>query len=171
LIKLGCKPWIPKSITVLLPISIISFSISFDVFLTTSSIRAGWILPSVTNFFNDKRATSLLTESKQESIIASGVSSTIISTPVALSIALIFLPSLPIIFPFRSSDSILKTETQLSIASSVPNLWIELITIFLASCFADNLASSIIFCEISSAWDLTSSFKIFNNSSLASLAE
>ena len=55
-------------------------------------------------------------------MIASGVSSTIISTPVALSIAFIFRPSLPIILPFISSDSILKTDTQLSIASSVPNL-------------------------------------------------
>ena len=103
-------------------------------------------------------------------MIASGVSSTIISTPVALSIAFIFRPSLPIILPFISSDSILKTDTQLSIASSVPNLWIEVITIFLASCLAESLASSIIFCDISRAWDLTSSFKILSNSSLASSA-
>ena len=108
--------------TVLLPTSIISFSISFDVLLTTSSILAGCILPSVTSLWSDNLAISLLTESKQDNIIASGVSSTIISTPVAASIALIFLPSLPIILPFKSSDSKLKKETQLSISSKVPTL-------------------------------------------------
>ena len=52
--------------------------------------------------------------------MASGVSSTIISTPVAASIARMFLPSLPMIRPFTSSESKLKTETQFSIDSSVP---------------------------------------------------
>ena len=64
--------------------------------------------------------------------MASGVSSTIISTPVAASRALMLRPSLPIIRPFTSSDSILNTETQLSTASSVPMRWIVLIIIFLA---------------------------------------
>ena len=90
--------------------------------------------PSVTNLCKAKRAISLLTGSKQDKIIASGVSSTIISTPVAASIALIFLPSRPIILPFTSSDSILNTETQFSTASSVPTLWMVLIIIYLASC-------------------------------------
>ena len=98
------------------------------------------------------------------------MSSTIISTPVADSIALMFRPSLPIILPFTSSDSILKTETQLSIASSVPTLWIVLITIFFASCLAESLASSIIFWVSSRASDLASSFSDSTNSFLASLA-
>ena len=102
----------------------ISSSISFSVFLTTSSILAGCILPSVTSLCKDKRATSLLTESKHESIIAPGVSSTTISTPVAASIALIFLPSLPIILPLSASLSILKTDTEFSTASSVAILCI-----------------------------------------------
>ena len=170
-INVGFSPWIPKSITVLFPTSTISFSISFFVFLTTSSILAGWILPSVTSLCRESLATSLLTESKQDKIIASGVSSTIISTPVADSIALILRPSLPIILPLTSSDSILKTETQLSIASSVPTLWIVLITIFLASCLAESFASSIIFCVNSNASVLASCLRDSTNSFLASSAD
>ena len=56
-------------------------------------------------------------------IIASGVSSTIISTPVAASNALILRPSLPIILPLISSESILKTETEFSIDCSVAVRW------------------------------------------------
>jgi len=77
-----------------------------------------------------RRAISLRTGSKQESIIASGVSSTMISTPVAASSALMFLPSLPIILPLTSSDSMLKTETQFSTASSVPTLCMVFMIIF-----------------------------------------
>ena len=78
-----------------LPTSIISSWIDFSVLETTSSILAGWILPSVTSWCKDNLAISRLTGSKQDRIIASGVSSTIISTPVA-ALALMFLPS-PII--------------------------------------------------------------------------
>jgi hypothetical protein len=74
-----------------------------------------------------KRAISLRTGSKQERI-ASGVSSTMISTPVAASKALMFLPR-PIILPLTSSDSMLKTDTQFSTASSVP-LFIVFMMIF-----------------------------------------
>ena len=49
-------------------------------------------------------ATSLLNGSKPEMTTASGVSSIIKSIPVKVSNALIFLPSLPIILPFTSSD-------------------------------------------------------------------
>lgn len=48
-------------------------------------------------------AISLLTGSKHESVIASGVSSIIRSTPVRVSIALMLRPSLPMILPFISS--------------------------------------------------------------------
>jgi len=51
-------------------------------------------------------------------MIASGVSSTIKSTPVAASIALMFLPSRPIIDPLISSLSRLKTVMAFSIACS-----------------------------------------------------
>ena len=141
------------------PTSIISSSICLVVLATTSSIRAGWIRPSVTNLCKAKRAISLRTGSKQERMIASGVSSTMISTPVAASIALIFLPSRPMILPFTSSDSMLKTDTQFSTASSVPTLWMVLMIIFLASCCAVNLASSIVswMCDI--ACVLASAFK------------
>ena len=75
---------------VLLPTSIISSWIDFSVLETTSSILAGWILPSLTNWCRDNLAISRLTGSKQDKIMASGVSSTIISTPVAASMALMF---------------------------------------------------------------------------------
>ena len=124
--------------------SIISSSICFLVCLTTSSIRAGWIRPSVTNLCKAKRAISLLTGSKQESNIASGVSSTIISTPVAASKERMFLPSRPMIRPFTSSLSILNTETEFSMACSVAVRWMVWMIIFLASLVAVNLDSSTI---------------------------
>ncbi len=124
--------------------SIISSSICFLVFFTISSIRAGCILPSVTNLCIANRATYLLTGSKHDNNIASGVSSTIISAPVAASKERIFLPSLPIILPLTSSLSILNTDTEFSIACSVATLCIVWITIFLASLFAVSLASSTI---------------------------
>ena len=162
-ISSGCKPCIPRSITVRLPTSMISSSICLVVFFTISSILAGCILPSVTNLWSDSLATSLLTLSKQERIIASGVSSTIISTPVAASMALIFLPSRPIIRPLTSSLSRLNTETQFSTASSVPIRCIVLIIIFLASCCAVILASSTEFCMYPMAAVLASSFRVSIN--------
>ena len=95
----------PNFITVCSPISCISSSKSLVVFLTTSSMRDGCILPSIIKAFKDNLAISLLIGSKLEIIILSGVSSIIISTPVVASRALIFLPSLPIILPFSSSLS------------------------------------------------------------------
>ena len=59
--------------------------------------------PSVISFSKDSRAISLRMGSNPEIITASGVSSTIKSTPVNISNVLIFLPSLPIILPFMSS--------------------------------------------------------------------
>ena len=51
-------------------------------------------------------AICLLIGSKQENVTESGDSSTIKSTPVAFSISLMFLPSLPISLPFISSFGI-----------------------------------------------------------------
>jgi len=170
-ISSGCKPWIPKSITVRFPISIISCWICFSVFFTTSSIRAGWILPSVTKLCNDNRAISLLTGSKQDKIMASGVSSTIISTPVAASKARIFRPSRPIIRPFTSSDSILNTETQFSTVCSTPTRWMVFNMTLRASCCAVNLASSIVSWMLAIASDFACSFREAINSFLASTAD
>ncbi len=118
-INSGCKPWIPKSIAVRLPVSITSLSSCFFTLATTSSIRAGCIRPSATNWCNAKRQTSRRIGSKALITIASGVSSTTISTPVAASNARMFRPSLPIILPLTSSLSIWKTLTEFSIAVSV----------------------------------------------------
>ena len=51
---------------------------------------------------------------KEEITIVSGVSSTIISTPVKRSNALIFLPSRPIILPFKSSSGRVKVVVVIS---------------------------------------------------------
>ena len=87
------------------PISTTCSSSCFLVFSTTSSIRAGCILPSLTNRCNESRAISLLSGSKEDKMMASGVSSTTKSTPVAASMARMFLPSLPMICPLISPYS------------------------------------------------------------------
>ena len=51
-------------------------------------------------------------------MMASGVSSTMISTPVAASSARMLRPSRPMILPFTSSLSMLKIDTQFSMACS-----------------------------------------------------
>ena len=48
-ISSGCRPWIPRSIVVRLPVSMISSSTCLRTLATTSSMRAGWIRPSVTS--------------------------------------------------------------------------------------------------------------------------
>ena len=98
-----CNPLTLASITADSPLFQIDSSTSFLDFSAISSILAGWILPSATSLSTVNLAISLLTGSKQERVTASGVSSIIRSTPVAASIALIFLPSLPIRRPFMSS--------------------------------------------------------------------
>ena len=142
-ISSGCRPWIPKSIVVRLPVSMISSSTCLRTFATTSSMRAGWIRPSVTNWCKARRAISRRTGSNADNTIASGVSSTTISTPVAASSARMLRPSRPMIRPFISSDSIWNTVTEFSIAVSVATRWIDWITMRLASRFAVSLASSI----------------------------
>ena len=170
-INSGCKPWIPKSMVVRLPVSMISSSTCFFTLATTSSIRAGWIRPSVTNWCNAKRAISRRTGSNAESTIASGVSSTTISTPVAASRARILRPSRPMIRPLISSESIWKTVTEFSIAVSVATRWIDWITMRLASRLAVILASSMMSLMYEAASVLASSFKDSTKRSLASSAE
>ena len=101
----------PSSTTVLSPSALIVASTSLLAFSTVSSILAGWILPSEISFSKATLAISLLTGSKEEIVIASGVSSIIRSTPVSVSIVRMFLPSLPIIRPFISSFGRDTTET------------------------------------------------------------
>ena len=137
--------WMPRSMHVRLPISRISSSIFFVTLATTSSMRAGWMRPSVTNWCRDSLAISRRTGSKQLRIIASGVSSTMNSTPVDASRARMFRPSRPMIRPLMSSLEMLKTETEFSTLCSVATRWMVWITIFFASwlafCFASSMMS------------------------------
>ena len=104
-------------------------------------------------------------------IIASGVSSTINSTPVAASSARMLRPSRPIIFPLISSDSMLKTDTQFSIAFSAAVRWMVSITTFLASFVAVNFASSIACFTMELALDSASAFNASISCWRASSAE
>ena len=164
------SPWIPNSMMVLSPISITCSSSCLRVFSTTSSILAGWILPSLTNLCKAKRAISLLNGSNEERTIASGVSSTTRSTPVAASIARILRPSLPIIWPFISSLSNWKTVTVFSIVCSAAVLCILWMMIFLASLFAFWRASSMISCCKESALVWASCLRLSINWAFASSA-
>ena len=99
-------------------------STSCFAFSTISSIFAGCILPSSISFSNVIFATSLLNGSKPDNTTASGVSSIIKSTPVNVSSALIFLPSLPIILPFISSLGSATIDTVVSWEWSAAHFWI-----------------------------------------------
>ena len=110
----GCNPITPVSKTALSPSSFIVSSSSCFAFSTTSSIFAGCILPSSISFSNAIFATSLLNGSNPDRTTASGVSSIIRSTPVNVSKAFMFLPSLPIILPFISSLGSATIDTVVS---------------------------------------------------------
>ena len=60
-------------------------STSRRAFSTISSMRVGWMRPSAISFSSARRATSRRTGSKQETVMASGVSSMMRSTPVSVS--------------------------------------------------------------------------------------
>ena len=83
-------------------------------FSTTSSMRAGWIRPSWISRSSAARAISRRNGSKPERITASGVSSTIRSTPVAISRARMLRPSRPMMRPFISSEGSTTTDTAVS---------------------------------------------------------
>ena len=70
---------------------------------TVSSMRPGWMRPSLISLLSAIRATSRRTGSKPDSTTASGVSSMIRSTPVACSSARMLRPSRPMMRPFISS--------------------------------------------------------------------
>ena len=94
-----------------------------------------------------------------ERTIASGVSSTTISTPVAASKARMFRPSRPMMRPLISSESMWKTVTEFSMAVSVATRWMDWITMRFASLFAVILASSMMSLMYEAASVLASSFK------------
>ena len=164
------RPWMPRSMQVLFPVSRISSSSCFFTFATTSSMRAGWILPSTTSWCKASLATSLRTGSNAESRMASGVSSTTISTPVAASRALILRPSRPIMRPLISSFSIGKVVTAFSMAVSVAVLWMVLMTILLASLDAFRRASSIVSLMYAWASERASAFMFSMRTFFASCA-
>ncbi len=71
--------------------------ISLRLLPTISSMRAGWMRPSAKSRSRVTRATSRRTGSNPERTTASGVSSTMTSTPVAASSARMLRPSRPMI--------------------------------------------------------------------------
>ena len=77
-------------------------------------------------------AVCFLIGSKQDTDIDLGSSSTIRSTPVKFSKALIFLPSLPIILPFISSLGSSMDDTDDSPTTSEANLCMDAANISLA---------------------------------------
>ncbi len=107
-----------------------------------SSIRAGWMRPSVTSFWMDRRASSRRMGSKLDRMTASGVSSTMMSTPVAISRARMFRPSRPMIRPFMSSEGRSTTETVVSTTCSAAVRWMALDMISRADETAFSRASS-----------------------------
>ena len=164
----GCRPCTPRSMQVRLPVSTISSSTCFFTLATTSSMRAGWMRPSATSWWRARRQISRRTGSKALMTIASGVSSTTISVPVAASNARMLRPSRPITRPLTSSDSIWKTLTEFSTAVSLATRWIDWMMIFFASLLAVILASSMISLMYCCAWVLASSFSDSIKDSLAS---
>ena len=109
---------------------------------TMSSMRAGWMRPSVTSFWMDRRASSRRMGSKLDRMTASGVSSTMMSTPVAISRARMLRPSRPMIRPFMSSDGRSTTETVVSTTCSAAERWMALDMISRAETAAFSRASS-----------------------------
>ena len=110
-------------------------------FSTTSSMRAGWMRPSAISRSIACRAISRRSGSKLERMIAPGVSSTISSTPVAVSSARMFRPSRPMIRPFRSSLGRSTTETVVSMVCSAALRWMASATICWARTAAVSRAS------------------------------
>ena len=92
-------------------------------------MRAGWMRPSAISRSIAWRATSRRNGSKLERMIAPGVSSTISSTPVAVSSARMLRPSRPMMRPFRSSLGRSTTETVVSMACSAALRWMASVMI------------------------------------------
>ena len=95
----------------------------------TSSIRAGWMRPSLTSSVRVIRAVSRRTGSKQDSSTDSGVSSIITLTPVTCSKARMLRPSRPMMRPFMSSPGRCTAETTDSEVWSEATRWMAPTTI------------------------------------------
>ena len=102
----------------------------------TSSIRAGWIRPSLTSSVKVIRAVSRRTGSKQDSSTDSGVSSIITLTPVTCSKARMLRPSRPMIRPFMSSPGRCTADTTDSEVCSEATRWMAPTTIIWARALA-----------------------------------
>ncbi len=98
-------------------------STSARALATTSSIRPGWIRPSLMSFVIASRAISRRTGSNPLRTTVSGVSSMIRSMPVACSRARMLRPSRPMIRPFISSDGRWMTVTVCSAVWSAATRW------------------------------------------------
>ncbi len=105
-----------------------------------SSMRCGWIRPSLTRRSSVRRPISRRTGSKHERSTASGVSSMIRLTPVTDSKARMLRPSRPMILPFISSPGRCITETTDSLVCSTATRWMASVTIFRARLSASDLA-------------------------------
>jgi len=107
-------------------------------------MRAGWIRPSFINISRAIRATCRRIGSKLERIIMPGVSSTMISTPVARCKAWIFRPSLPMIRPFISSSS---SFTAVTVRSAVTSPLIRSIAVRRIICARSSASSAASCCN------------------------
>ena len=117
--KISCGiPITPTSRAASSPARTTSFSISRSALATASSILDGLIRPSFIKRSRAYRATWRRIGSKEESTTIPGVSSTIISTPVARWRAWILRPSLPMMRPFISSSGNFKAVTVRSAVTS-----------------------------------------------------
>ena len=92
-------------------------------------MRAGWMRPSRISLVSATRAISRRTGSNPERMTASGVSSMIRSTPVALSSARMLRPSRPMMRPFISSLGSGTTETVISETWSEAQRWMARVMI------------------------------------------
>ncbi len=142
LVSSGCTPWTPTSISARWPASLIDSSTSCSALRTTSSIRPGWMRPSEISRSSATRAISRRIGLWHEMTTASGVSSIMISTPVAASIARMLRPSRPMMRPFISSVGSAITETVRSATNSPASRSIAIEMMRLARRSASSRASS-----------------------------
>src|SRR3989344_5967944 len=88
--------------------------------------------PSAMRFSKSALAMWRRTGSKEEIVTAPGVSSTISSTPAMRSKARMLRPSLPIIFPFTSSEGIITAVDIISGVEELARRWMTVATMSLA---------------------------------------
>ena len=152
------------------PSALMRVSTSLVAFSTVSSMRAGWMRPSVMSFSKDSRAISRRTGSKLDRVMASGVSSIIKSTPVRVSKARIFRPSRPIMRPFISSLGRVTTETVASLTWSAAQREMAIEIISLAFSSASSLSCCSKFAIFTAFSWVSSPSKLSKSCSLAWLA-